>query len=174
LALFISFNNADIRSYKCPNSVGTKEPDNSSVLDITSTTRGLLIPRMTPQERDLIESPANGLIIYNTQSMLLENNTGTKQNPVWVSLAATGVEGINGTDGTDGVNGTDGVAGTTQKLKETLVLLETDGTMDLMVAAGTTGIGGAKGDTGLAGTDGTNGTDGAGTQGAKGTWSCWN
>jgi hypothetical protein len=33
LALFISFNNADIRSYKCPNGVGTKEPDNSSVLD---------------------------------------------------------------------------------------------------------------------------------------------
>jgi hypothetical protein len=35
---------------------------------------------MTPQERDLIESPANGLIIYNTTINASENNTGTKQN----------------------------------------------------------------------------------------------
>jgi hypothetical protein len=58
-------------------------------------------------------------------------------------LAATGVEGINGTDGTDGTNGTDGVAGT-QGAKGTLVLLELTVQMDLMVAAGTTGIQGAK------------------------------
>jgi hypothetical protein len=82
---------------------------------------------MTPQERDLIESPANGLIITILQC---RKTIQEQTESVWVSLAATGVEGINGTDGTDGTNGTDGVAGT--QGAETLVLLELTVQMDLM------------------------------------------
>ena len=37
-----------------------------AALDITSTTRGLLIPRMTETQRDAISSPATGLMIYQT------------------------------------------------------------------------------------------------------------
>ena len=37
--------------------IGTTTPDASSALDITSTTKGLLMPRMTAAERDAI-SPA--------------------------------------------------------------------------------------------------------------------
>jgi hypothetical protein len=40
-------------------------PDNSAMLDVKSTTRGLLPPRMTSTQRDLISSPASGLIIFN-------------------------------------------------------------------------------------------------------------
>ena len=46
--------------------IGTTTPDASSALDITSTTKGLLIPRMTNVQRDAISSPANGLMIYQT------------------------------------------------------------------------------------------------------------
>jgi len=46
--------------------IGTTTPDASSALDITSTTKGLLIPRMTETQRDAISSPANGLMIYQT------------------------------------------------------------------------------------------------------------
>jgi hypothetical protein len=46
--------------------VGTSTPDTSAALDITSTTRGLLLPRMTTTERNAISSPADGLVIYNT------------------------------------------------------------------------------------------------------------
>ncbi|MDB4241849.1 DUF1566 domain-containing protein [Polaribacter sp.] len=46
--------------------VGTATPDASAALDITSTTKGLLIPRMTETQRDAISSPANGLMIYQT------------------------------------------------------------------------------------------------------------
>lgn len=46
--------------------IGTVSPDASAALDITSTTSGLLPPRMTASERDLISSPAQGLIIYCT------------------------------------------------------------------------------------------------------------
>ncbi len=41
-------------------------PDNSAMLDVKSTSKGLLIPRMTTADRDVIESPADGLMIFNT------------------------------------------------------------------------------------------------------------
>ena len=41
-------------------------PDASAMLDITSTTSGLLIPRMTAAQRIAISSPANGLMVFQT------------------------------------------------------------------------------------------------------------
>ncbi|MDB9755903.1 DUF1566 domain-containing protein, partial [Winogradskyella sp.] len=46
--------------------IGTTIPDASAALDIASTTKGLLIPRMTAEKRDAISSPATGLMIYQT------------------------------------------------------------------------------------------------------------
>jgi hypothetical protein len=46
--------------------IGTINPDASSILDLTSNSQGLLIPRMTTSERDAILNPAIGLLIYNT------------------------------------------------------------------------------------------------------------
>ena len=45
--------------------IGIGSPDASSLLDITSVTKGLLYPRMTTTQRDAIGSPATGLSIYN-------------------------------------------------------------------------------------------------------------
>lgn len=39
---------------------------NSAVLDASSTTQGMLIPRMTNTQRNAIASPATGLMIYQT------------------------------------------------------------------------------------------------------------
>ena len=38
----------------------------SAALTVTSTTQGLLFPRMTEVQRDAISAPAAGLVIYNT------------------------------------------------------------------------------------------------------------
>lgn len=46
--------------------IGTITPNASSVLDITSTTQGLLTPRMTTAQKAAITSPADGLIVYDT------------------------------------------------------------------------------------------------------------
>jgi uncharacterized protein (TIGR02145 family) len=46
--------------------IGTVSPASSSLLDIESTTKGLLIPRMTQAERLLIVTAANGLLVYQT------------------------------------------------------------------------------------------------------------
>jgi len=44
----------------------TGDPDVSSMLEIQSTTKGVLIPRMLTSERTAITSPANGLLVFDT------------------------------------------------------------------------------------------------------------
>ena len=46
--------------------VGTVTPDASALLDISSTTKGFLPPRMTTTQRDAVASPAEGLTVFNT------------------------------------------------------------------------------------------------------------
>ena len=40
----------------------------SAALEITSTTQGLLLPRLTTTQRDAITSPVAGLVVYNTST----------------------------------------------------------------------------------------------------------
>ena len=40
--------------------------DGSAILDVSSTTKGLLVPRMTQTQRNAISSPATGLSVYQT------------------------------------------------------------------------------------------------------------
>ena len=47
------------------NSDGTA-PDGSAILDISSSNKGLLIPRMSTTGRTGITSPATGLMVYDT------------------------------------------------------------------------------------------------------------
>ncbi len=46
--------------------IGTTTPAASSLLDLTSTTKGMLLPRMTLAQKTAIASPATGLVIYQT------------------------------------------------------------------------------------------------------------
>jgi len=46
--------------------IGTITPDATSVLDITSTTKGMLAPRMTTAQRTAIVTPAESLLVYDT------------------------------------------------------------------------------------------------------------
>ena len=48
--------------------IGTITPNASSLLDITSTTKGMLVPRMTITQRNAILTPATGLLIYQTNT----------------------------------------------------------------------------------------------------------
>jgi len=45
--------------------VGTSNPDASAIADFRSDSRGMLIPRLTQEQRDSIFFPASGLVIYN-------------------------------------------------------------------------------------------------------------
>jgi len=57
--------------------IGTSSPASSSQLEVSSTTKGFLPPRMTTSQRDAISSPATGLLIYNTDNRAIETFTGT-------------------------------------------------------------------------------------------------
>lgn len=57
-------------------------PDASAVLDVVSTSKGFLTPRMTTTQRDAITTPAEGLEIYNLTSHAKEFFNGT----IWKSI----------------------------------------------------------------------------------------
>ncbi len=44
--------------------VGLTNPDNSAILELSSTSQGFLLPRMTKNQMDLILNPTEGLIVY--------------------------------------------------------------------------------------------------------------
>ncbi len=46
--------------------IGTLAPDASALFEVNSTTQGVLVPRMTKNQRDNIVAPATGLLIYQT------------------------------------------------------------------------------------------------------------
>ena len=67
--------------------IGTTTPDASAKLDISSTSKGLLVPRMTSTQRLAISLPANGLLVYQTDGVIgFYVNTGTAASPVWLRL----------------------------------------------------------------------------------------
>jgi hypothetical protein len=82
--------------------IGTSTPHASSALDVSSTTKGLLIPRMAQSEIQAIPAPADGLQVYCTtngkiylfvaslgQWKQLEFGTGTLTPPFSCGIAIT-------------------------------------------------------------------------------------
>ena len=66
--------------------IGTATPDASSALDITSTTKGLLIPRMTAAQRDVIPLPTQGLMIFCTDCASGEGELQIKLTSSWKNI----------------------------------------------------------------------------------------
>ena len=52
--------------------IGTSTPHESAQLEINSTSKGFLVPRMSTTQRNSISNPALGLIIYNTEEEQLQ------------------------------------------------------------------------------------------------------
>lgn len=71
--------------------INTTTPDASAALDISSTSQGVLIPRMTESQRTAIASPATGLMVYQTN-----NTTGLYQynGSAWAQVG--GAAGVSG------------------------------------------------------------------------------
>ncbi len=78
--------------------IGTNIPDPSSILDISSSDKGILITRMTEEDRDAIFEPAKGLLLYNLTTDFIQVNIGTPSSPVWVNV--TGITGPMGPNAT--------------------------------------------------------------------------
>jgi len=76
--------------------IGTSSPVASSILDLTSTTKGMLVPRMTATQKSGISSPATGLLIYQT-----DGTTGFYYytGSAWIGLPNSGL--LSKVEGTD-------------------------------------------------------------------------
>ncbi|HEU4718083.1 MAG TPA: hypothetical protein VFU15_09625, partial [Bacteroidia bacterium] len=120
--------------------IGTTTPDPTSILDMQSTTQGVLVPRLTTAQRLAIVSPANGLLVYDTNfdCFFYYIAATTSWQNMCTSSAATGPTGPTGPAGTNGVAGATGATG----------------------VAGTTGPTGPAGVAGTTGAQGPSGIDG--------------
>jgi hypothetical protein len=76
------------------NATGTN-PDASAMLDVQSTTQGMLVPRMNSGQRTTISSPAIGLLVYDldTQSFWFHAASG------WTELVAGNLDRLADADG---------------------------------------------------------------------------
>jgi len=66
--------------------IGTTTPNTSAALDVLSTNSGVLMPRMTQAQRDVITTPATGLLVYqidNTPGFYYFNGT------VWTTFGGS-------------------------------------------------------------------------------------
>ncbi|OFY82685.1 MAG: hypothetical protein A3F72_02395 [Bacteroidetes bacterium RIFCSPLOWO2_12_FULL_35_15] len=78
--------------------MGTIAPNASALLDLTSTSKGVLVPRMTLAQRNAISTPATGLLVYNTGSDKFNYYNGTAwkvfdvipANPDWSTVGNSG------------------------------------------------------------------------------------
>jgi hypothetical protein len=130
--------------------IGTTTPDASAILEMLSTNKGILVPRMNTAGMNAIAAPANSLLIYNTDSLCYCFYRVPTTS--WISLC-TGGSGGAGSVGPTGATGSAGIAGAAGATGATGA-----------TGTGTTGATGATGPTGLTGATGF----GAGTPGATG------
>jgi hypothetical protein len=91
--------------------IGTVTPDSSAMLDVRSTNKGFLMPRLTTAQRTAIASPATGLLVYDVTVNAVMTYSGT----AWVQLGSgSGSEWlINGTHIYNGNTGNVGIGTST-------------------------------------------------------------
>jgi trimeric autotransporter adhesin len=65
--------------------IGTTQPDNSAILDLSSSNKGFLLPRMSETQRLEIKSPAQGLQVFQTDG---EKGNYTFDGTKWLNSTA--------------------------------------------------------------------------------------
>jgi hypothetical protein len=67
--------------------IGTTTPNASAKLEVAATDKGFLLPRMTATQRSAIATPANGLLVYQTDGDAgFYVNTGSSSSVVWTRV----------------------------------------------------------------------------------------
>src|SRR5690606_14733244 len=88
--------------------IGTNAPDPSAQLEVQSSEKGILIPRLTETQKNGIANPATGLLIYQTDN---EEGFWYFDGLMWVLLGSQGEQGPAGPAGPAGPTGPPGPEG---------------------------------------------------------------
>jgi trimeric autotransporter adhesin len=78
--------------------IGTTTPHASSILDMQTTVKGMLIPRMSSTQRNAISSPAKGLLLFDNDSSSFWFYNGTTWKEVGTGNNGWGLSGNAGTN----------------------------------------------------------------------------
>jgi hypothetical protein len=89
--------------------IGTTTPDASAKLDVSSTSKGFLPPRMTSLQRTGISSPASGLMVYQTDGTAGLYYYGSSGWIYIINSTTNVVAVVNGGTGTTTSTGTGSV-----------------------------------------------------------------
>jgi hypothetical protein len=81
--------------------IGTNTPNASAQLDVSATNKGILVPRVTHAQMLAIASPANGLLVYNTDSACFAYRNASAWVFVKGNATASNDWSIKGNAGTD-------------------------------------------------------------------------
>lgn len=167
--------------------IGTLNPDPSAILEVQSTDKGVLLPRLTSAQKNGISNPAQGLFVFDTDTESFWYYDGTQwvealgpqgptgptgpqglqgpTGPTGPSGADSSVPGPTGPTGPQGPQGPQGITGPTGAIGPT-------GPQGLQGPQGPTGIQGVQGPTGIQGVQGPSGPQGqvgpSGPQGVQG------
>ncbi len=166
--------------------IGTLLPAPSAILDIDASpanNKGVLIPRMTANQRLAIVSPANSLLVFDTDSACFFYwnavtiswkslcNAGIGGNGLTGNTGSTGLMGITGNTGFAGLNGYTGSSGSVGATGSTGITgsIGTTGSIGITSSTGSTGSLGSTGITGSTGDLGSTGSTGnTGSTGSTG------
>ncbi len=175
IGLFLLFTTFGYSQQNVSVNITGNPADPSAMLDVSSTSKGLLIPRValnSINDITTIANPAVSLLVFNTNAAMIGGAVGFwyYNGAMWVQAigpqgaqGATGPQGIQGAFGATGATGAAGTNGTNGAV----------GATGATGAAGTNGTNGAVGATGATGAAGSNGTNGAvGATGATGPVGC--
>lgn len=95
--------------------IGTATPNSSAMLEVSSTTKGLLVPRMTKVQKSAIASPATGLLIWQTDGIPgFYYNGGMPESPDWYMIGTADENQWKLTGNAD-INANEHFLGTTTK-----------------------------------------------------------
>lgn len=63
--------------------IGTINPNASAALEVQSTTKGVLFPRLLQVQINNLDNPPKGLVLFNLTKNCLQVNVGTGASPDW-------------------------------------------------------------------------------------------
>ena len=98
LLIAFSFTVTSMFSVSAQNNVSINNsgalPDPSAMLDVASTSKGFLVPRMDSSQIAAITTPANGLLVYNIE----DNCFWYNKNSVWKTMCGDTINNSNSID----------------------------------------------------------------------------